>query len=446
MSERNLTQNASIERIEGHFTALSRIGNLGESMDMGFTRPAWSDEETAAIDYIIGEAEKSGFKAEFDSLGNAFISYNSDACEQCVQVGSHLDTVVRGGLFDGAAGIVAGLEALSSLANSGRPLQKRLQLVIWRGEESGSYGAALKGSKAAFGLLPSSALQARFQGQTLEEAITKQGYSAENIRLRKPSINQLQIDSIAAHIELHIEQGAKLELDGDDIGIVTSIRGPRRMRVMLRGEAAHSGSTPMGSAYRKDANLAMAQIHVQLDLLAQEKLAEGADLVQTIGVINSDRDFNREHPEIYECGITKVCPFAYFTLDIRSSTKTFLDSYSQSAKYIIEDISRAVGVEAEIAELGSSEPLELLDPALQELAEEAAKNLGYPAQRLASGAGHDVQIVAQQKKSSGEAVPSLLLFIPCRLGISHSPREWTSSEAVKKGADVIEAVLAQLVF
>jgi N-carbamoyl-L-amino-acid hydrolase len=442
--------NIPILNITKHLAALSKIGNLGESLEEGFLRASWSDEETAAMDYIRAEGESVGLTARYDAVGNLFISTpqsiaegNIELPQEVIQIGSHLDTVPRGGLFDGGAGIVAGLEAIKAVVKNKKTLKRRLELVIWRGEESGTFTTVFKGSKAAFGILDSECLNNVYGGVSLRHAIAAQGYDPSVIEQGQATLDQSEIDLIAAHLELHIEQSTKLEKDECDIGVVTSIRGPRRLRVTLHGKAAHSGATPMGSKYRKDANLCMAHIIVALDSLCMKQIAKGDDLVQTVGVINSDKTLNVQKSEIYESAITKVSPLAYFSLDIRSNRKDTLESYSDSAATLIENKAEEFGVRATIETLASSEPLEALDPTLQNAVVDSARSLGYSSQKLASGAGHDVAVVAQQLKSDGTRIPSALVFIPCRDGISHNPLEFASDDALHKGAMVLAETISK---
>ena len=155
--------------IAKHINALSHIGNLGPSAKDGFNRRAWSDEETKAMDYIKTEGIKIGLKPKHDSVGNLFLD-TDESTKEVVQVGSHLDTVPSGGNFDGAAGIVSGLEAIKSLMKRGLPKGKGLELVVWRGEEATSFGVANKGSKLAFGeKIPIS--------KELKEVIKQQGFN-----------------------------------------------------------------------------------------------------------------------------------------------------------------------------------------------------------------------------------------------------------------------------
>ena len=252
-----------------------------------------------------------------------------------------------------------------------------------------------------------------------------------------PSIHQSEVDSIAAHVELHIEQASLLESRQKDIGIVTGIRGVERIKVILRGAFDHSGGTPMGTEYRRDANLALGHILIALDQLASEALAQGHDLVQTVGVINSDESFNSNHRDVYRNAITKVSGFAYFMLDVRTLEDSFTSEHILRVHRAIVSIARKYGIDAEIEPIERSKAIPLLTPAITDLIEESANDLDYSSLRLPSGSYHDAAIVAQQTQSSGAPVNTGMVFIPCRRGVSHDPEEFASAEAIAKGANTL---------
>jgi hydantoinase/carbamoylase family amidase len=430
-------------RIEELFSQLEKIGNLGTSREQGFCRAAWSDEETRAMQVIQATAEKAGMKSSWDGIGNLFLSTPTPASET-VQAGSHLDTVPHGGNYDGAAGIVCGLEAILQLKPMWEKLKRRIELVVWRGEESACYGAVCKGSQGAFGLNDPAILERTFQGQTLEQAIRSQGFDPSFIRERKPTLDQNRIDSITSHLELHIEQAKRLKTDGIPIGIVSSIRGTVRLRVQVFGEANHSGGTPMGIRYRKDANLAIAYMQVALHEECSYALEKGYDLVQTVGVINSDEDFNKKNPEVSENALTKVSPYGYFTLDIRSNDSRFLSEYTEAVKTILNKKAERYNVGIQIDPLLSLEPVERLDPQVQEVLESSCRDLKIPYLVMPSGALHDAAVVAGIRKPSGERIPVGMIFIPCKDGISHNPAEYADSQDLARGALVLSNALYRL--
>jgi len=424
------------ERIEGHFDELAKIGNLGPRREDGYLRASWSDEESAAMTYIGAVGRSAGMIATYDGVGNLFVR-TPQRRAQVVQTGSHLDTVPKGGLYDGGAGVVAGLEAIIALKPYWDALERGLELVVWRGEESATFGVMCKGSQAAFGLLDPETLKREYRGKTLQEAIYYQRFAPGSIEERKPTLSQEKIDSIAAHLELHIEQANRLEREGMDIGIVTGIRGTARLRVDVTGEARHAGGTPMGTAFRKDANLAMAYMQVELDRLGQDYMEQGEDLVQTVGVINADRDLNQRDGRVYDNALTKISPFGYFTLDIRSTSSAFLGAYKKQVRDLIGKVGACYRVEVKITEFSALSPVEAMDFRLQASVEAACQEMGLKYLYMPSGALHDVSVVSEQRRSDGTAIPTGLIFVPCEDGVSHNPLEYASPEAIGKGAMVL---------
>lgn len=428
--------------VEEIYKTLDKIGCLGGSRAAGYLRAAYSDEETAAMRFIESLAKDAGAVSRWDKAGNLAMEWAGKSPE-FVETGSHIDTVPRGGNFDGAVGVVAGLLALRAIKKTNAKTKRGLRLRIWRAEESSTFNVLYGGSKAAFGLLEEGYLSHVFQGKTYEEAMRSQGADADAVRRREKLIPQTEIDAIAAHVELHIEQGRLLEAGKTDVGIVTSIRASRRYRIVLSGDFDHSGGTPMGKAHRRDVNLAMAYMQVRLDEHCNQRLGEGWDLVQTVGVINCSEDFNRENPILFSNAIPIISGFGYFSLEVRSNRATTLLDYSKEAERIITDIAAEYGVSAEVQLLSSGTPLEQMDAAIQGSMESAAKRLGISTLRIDSGAGHDTAVVGVQKKSDGSTIPVGMLFIPCLDGKSHCPEEHASFDAIAKGASVLaEGLLA----
>jgi hydantoinase/carbamoylase family amidase len=432
----------SRDNIDKHFSALERIGNLGSNREDGFLRASWSDEETAAFNYIAAQARDYGLEVKEDALGNMYISMPGEF-KEIVQVGSHLDTVPEGGNYDGATGIITGLEAIKAIMNSGKKISKGLELVVWRGEESSTYSVVYKGSKAAFGILPPQSLDKSFRGQTLEQAILRQDYDPEIIRKGKATLTQEDRDRIAAHIELHIEQGKVLEILKKDVGIVTSIRGPARYKILVSGEFDHSGATPMGTGYRKDANLAIAYMQVRLNELVTKYNARTCDLVQTIGIINTDSSTNENYSEVYANALTKISGFGYFTLDIRSNSKRELEVYTADALTEIKAIGERFNVDVDIQSIGKSLPIESLSEHIQNTIEQSTSDLGYSSHYMPSGAGHDAAIIAKIKKSDGNFIDTGMIFVP-HDGKSHCKEEYANHDAIAKCADVLAKTLYKL--
>ncbi len=435
--------NVDRENIANHVKEFSRVGRLGKSASDGFLRASWSNEESELFRYVEGCAREIGMLICYDEIGNLFMRTNS-GFDQVVQVGSHLDSVPNGGNYDGVAGIIAGIEAVRAINESGGNLKKDLEIVIWRGEESATYDTVYKGSRAAFGIAPVEMLEKKSEGQTLGDAIRAQGFNVNCVVENRATLDQKDIDSILAHIELHIEQGKKLERDGVDIGNIMSIRGPCRHLIRVSGEFDHSGATPMGVKYRRDANLAIAHMQVALDELSRSENFFGKDLVQTVGEVNSNLDFNEKFADLKNSSITKVCGFGYFTLEVRSDDNSFRDRYVVYAHQCIRDIADRFNVDVEIEIIDNSSALQSLCSNIRSKISRASDAYGYSSVSMPSGAGHDATIVDKQIRSDGSNIPTGMIFIPCKDGKSHCKEEYTSVEAISRGADVLAHTMYSL--
>lgn len=429
--------------VEEIYSQLSKIGCLGESPASGYLRASWSIEESQAYEYFQKLGKELDLQSCFDEVGNLSI-YTTSASGQYIESGSHLDTVVMGGNFDGAAGVVAGFLAISEIVKSRVDLKHGLKLRIWRGEEGGTYNLACKGSRAAIGQFPIKALENKFKGISLEQSILNSGFSVKAIQEQKALLSQSEIDSILLHVELHIEQANYLEANKIDLGIVTSIRGPSRFRIEILGQFDHSGGTPMGISYRRDANLALAHILVALDKLANTELEAGHDLVQTIGVINNDPTTNESDPRVYQNATAKISGYAYFDLDIRSNNLQFKNSYCRKVQETIEAIAKHLNTVASVTATSATEPVESLDLNAQLLMESISRKNDISCCRMPCGALHDCAYLAKLLQSSGNNVPIGMIFIPCLNGKSHCPEEFASYEAIAKGATVLAQSMLHL--
>ena len=431
------------DKITAQYEVLNTIGALGKSPADGYLRAAYSPEETQAMSHIERSARTGGLSSRWDAAGNLIVELPGET-DQWVETGSHLDTVPYGGNFDGAAGVVAGLAAMFHLkAKAPRP-HRGLRLRVWRGEESATFQEACLGSKAAFGVLNPASLENRYEGVSLKQAMVSQGVDPALILTETPALSQEEIDGITAHVELHIEQGNMLEKTGNEIGIVTGIRGAYRQWVTLEGQFDHSGATPMGSDFRKDVNLALAAILLRLDDLARESFPRENDLVQTVGVINSSRDRNDRFPGVYRNAVTKVSGYGYFSHEVRSCDTEFRDRYCSKAQDVITETALSYGVKPQIEVFADNPGIQNLNTDIQNVVAAACEGLRYSYTHIPSGAWHDAAVVAQQPQSSMRAVPVGMIFIPCRNGRSHCPEECTSPYQIAAGASVLAGTLWDL--
>lgn len=382
--------------------AAARFGGAGA----GVTRYAWSPELHAVGGWLVERLRELGLEAAFDAAGNVIGRWESGQ-GPAVVIGSHLDTVPNGGRYDGALGVLAGLDAIRSLRSSGIAPSRPVWLASFMDEEGSRFRTGMLGSRAFVGE-DLSGLGARVgaDGVSLREAMAALGFDFDRIGEARA------IDRVGAYLELHIEQGPRLERAGIDVGVVTAIVGLVSYRARLTGEANHAGTTPMDS--RRDALAGAARVVLAL----RDEARAGGDMTANVGIIS------------VEPGGFNVIPGACeFTIDVRSPSA---ESFARAQRFVsgqIERIAEEEGLGFELEETHRLEPSPM-DPALVERLEQAAALEGASSMRLVSGAGHDAMTLARH-------VPAAMLFVPSRGGISHSPDEWTSERHCELGARVL---------
>lgn len=400
----------NIERVERR---LDDIWEIGATDEEGVTRLAYSDEETEAIEYICEELPED-FAVSEDSIGNVFATKEPNA-DQTILMGSHLDTVFNGGRLDGALGVVAALEAIQTAYKVDEP-QIPPTLVIFRAEESSRFGQWAIGSRGALGNLTVDDFSATDQSDIpLWQAMQQQGFQPED--LSEPTINP---NRIAGFLELHIEQGRVLDENSVNLGIVTSIRAPVRYRVTVNGDYDHSGATPM--MLRKDAIAGAAKMITEIEALAIDA-AKDEDLVATVGELTT-----------YNGAINKVCGKASFPIDIRSKNESVRDKFEKKVLDQLESVSKERELTTDTEQLDRSPPVHL-DDTVTKLLADITSEIGISYQQIPSGGGHD----AMNLQHAG--IPTGMLFVPSIDGISHSPEEATSQEAVEDATKVLTNAL-----
>ena len=383
------------KRFERNFNAISEFGALKGG---GLTRLAFSKEDLEARKFLINLIEKNGFKLKIDNVGNIYAIYD-DGCEadaKPVCVGSHIDSVPNGGFYDGTLGVMAGLEALSSIKEAGIKLKRPLWLINFSCEESSRFKTATIGSKIISGKLSQQRLHELKDedGISLFEAMSAAGFKPQNL---DEAI--LKENSLHAYLELHIEQGPVLERSAISIGVVSGIAAPIRFEITIQGKADHSGATPMNM--RSDALLAASHIIIAANKFAKNKKTA----VATVGYAHA------------KPGVLNVVPGeARLGVDLRDIDKASLEELNLELRNFVGELSRELKFSYEIRELSSDEPVKLSEHAIN-LLEDEAKKLGIKTLTLPSGAGHDAMNLTKLASSVG------MLFIPCVDGISHNTKE-----------------------
>ena len=389
----------------------------------GVTREAYGPRETAAQDVVARFARAEGLAVEHDRAANLVISLPGRSADApFIAVGSHLDSVPCGGNYDGAAGVIAGVLALALLKRVPIAPPRTVRLLALRGEESAWFGKSWIGSHALLGLLADADLAQRRtdSGRTLADHLRDAGADIEAIRAREPL---LRAASVAAFLELHIEQGPVLEAAGLPLGIVTSIYGNlRHRRIRCGGEAAHAGATPRG--LRRDAVIAVADFVMRLDARWSEWLAHGRQITVTHGMVATDP---------HEHAISRVAGTVDFSLEIRAEDEATLRAFHEAARAE----AAAVGVERGVAFEFDTPIVNLpaaMDAAWIERLAACCEEERIPVHPMPSGAGHDAAVFAHA------GVPTAMLFIRNQFG-SHNSREDMQLADFQLGLGVLVRVL-----
>jgi beta-ureidopropionase / N-carbamoyl-L-amino-acid hydrolase len=399
-------------RLLRDLNAVSRIG-IGDHGSV--TRLVFSIKELRSRQFLIHQMRQIGLQIHIDRIGNIFGRLDGqNAKAPALLVGSHLDTVLHGGKFDGTMGVIAALEAVRTLKEQKIVLQSPVEVVCFVGEESSRFGYSTLGSSLVAGEVHAKdlAYAADAQGNKLADILASMGIHRNNLRSmrRDPS-------TVKAYLELHIEQGPILEAKKKPIGIVTSIAAPTRFRVVFTGQADHSGTTPM--EMRKDALVAASKLIVAVEEICRRySHIEKGRVVGTVGAMK------------IEPGVINAIPGkAELSVDIRSITAAAKRRVVRLVQARVRKIAGRRKIRAEILPLREEDPVPL-DKRLIRLLQECCESRNIAYEIMPSGAGHDAMQMAK-------VTPAAMLFIPSRRGISHSPLEWSEPGDICLGAQLL---------
>jgi len=367
----------------------------------GIVRDSYGEGEQTAHDLVRSAAAALNLDISVDAIGNLMMTLaGSDRAAPGILIGSHLDSTPQGGNFDGAAGVVAGLSALSGLRRAGVTPRVDLTVMAVRGEESSWFDISYIGSSGAFGLLDPDCLKVprSDNGVSFESALLERGFDPQAIRERRRLLDPKRI---RAYLELHIEQGPKLVEKGLPAAVVTAIRGCRRFRnARCYGQYGHSGTLPR--EYRRDAVAATVALLHHLESVWMDYETRGADLVFTVGELSTD-------PLLH--APSKVAGETRFVLDFRSTSEDIMRDVVAEARAAAARIGDDYRVRFELGDTSDS-PAAVMDPRLRA----ALKGVFDQSFDLPSGAGHDAAVFA------GVGIPSAMIFVRNDHG-SHNPEE-----------------------
>jgi allantoate deiminase len=377
---------------------LGQISNEPQRLVRLFLTP----EHRRAADLIARWMRDAGMTVSEDALGTVRGHWRPEKTKRLL-VGSHIDTVIDAGKYDGPLGVVTGILAVKELAARGADLPFGIDVLAFGDEEGSRFRTTLAGSSACAGVFDRASLAFPDRnGITLGDALKAYGKNLDDIEAAA-----YDLKNVVGYVELHIEQGPVLEAEKLPLGVVTGIVGQSRMRVVVLGDAGHAGTVPM--RMRHDALAGAAELMLAVEQTALENEDDG--MVATVGRIEASP------------GATNVIPGRVgFSLEFRSST----DAKRKAAIELIKADAQRMAVRRRLE--FAFEPFHETNttactPFMQEMFADAISSLGYSAIRLPSGAGHDAQVMAK-------LCPMAMLFVRCKGGISHNPAEFASEQDI----------------
>jgi N-carbamoyl-L-amino-acid hydrolase len=395
---------------------LDALAAIGATADGSCCRLALTDEDKAGRDLVVGWMRELGLEVRIDPIGNIFgLRRGEESIESCapVMTGSHIDTVRTGGRYDGNLGVLGGLEVVQTLNDAGLTTRRPVVVGAFTDEEGARFHPDMAGSLAYVGGIPLEELYATrgIDGKVFKDELERIGYLGDApVPLYRPH----------AYVELHIEQGPVLDLEGITIGAVEDLQGISWTEVLITGQSNHAGTTPM--RLRHDAGYCAAAIGTFVRQLVKEL---GGNQVGTVGSITL-------HPNLTNV----IAARARVTVDLRNTDDAVLVESERRLVAFLQQLERDEGVKIETHSLARFAPV-LFDKGIAARIARTAQRLGHSCRPMTSGAGHDAQMLAR-------ICPTAMIFVPSVRGISHNPAEHTAPEHLAAGADVLLHTLLEL--
>ena len=391
---------------------IRELGALGRDTDGRLTRLACSDADKLGRDRLCAWITEAGLEVVVDRVGNIFGIWN-DTGEAPVMIGSHIDTVIDAGIYDGCYGVLAALEVIAALKAAGFVPARPLVVAAFANEEGVRYAPDMMGSLVYVGGLATEAALATIgtDGSVLGAELERIGYAGAH----EPGFLAPH-----AYVELHVEQGPVLAREGITIGAVENLQGISWQRVTIDGVANHAGTTPM--SMRRDAGHAAARV---VTFLRDRATASNAPTVATVGCMS------------FEPNAINVIPSrATFTVDLRDPDEQRLQAEEAALADYLRKLAAAEDVTIAVERLARFKPV-VFDAGIVGMVEASARTRGLSSRRITSGAGHDAQMLAR-------IAPAAMIFVPSTGGISHNPDEHTADADLVAGANVLLDVVARL--
>ena len=391
---------------------LMDLAAIGATPEGGCRRLALSDEDRQGRDWLVAQMRALDLDVRIDQIGNITGIMKGAADGPAILIGSHIDTVASGGKYDGAYGVISGLEIIAALRDAKIIPPRAVAVTAFTNEEGARFQPDMFGSCVWAGTLSldDARRSADAEGFLAGEELRRIGYEGPE----KPGFLQLH-----AYLELHIEQGPVLDSEGGGIGAVTGVQGITWLEITIEGQPNHAGTTPM--AYRRDAGLAAARINLRAH-----------DITQVIPGQLANMGFFRAEPN----NVNVVPERVVATLDLRNPHADHLAQAEKNIRDYRAGLEKDGDLKITIRDLARFAPTSFSEHVIGKV-EAAAKSLNLPVRRMISGAGHDAQMMAP-------LCPTAMIFVPSVGGLSHNPKELTRDADLVAGADVLLQVVMDL--
>jgi N-carbamoyl-L-amino-acid hydrolase len=395
------------------WSRLQRLAEEGARPDGGVCRLALSDADKAGRDLVVQWMRELGLTVTIDAIGNVVGVRRGEEDGAPVMIGSHIDTVATGGRYDGALGVLGGLEVIETLNDAGVVTKRPLAVAFFTNEEGARFQPDMFGSLVFTGAmaLETALTSVSIDGRKAGEELKRIGYGGD-APVGKPNVH--------AYVELHVEQGPTLEAEGFAIGAVEGVQGISWTEFTLTGQANHAGTTPM--RMRRDAGYVAAAIAVHARRIAEEL---GGHQVATVGALTLTPNL-----------VNVVAEPALMTIDLRNTDNERLKEAEERLKSFAVKAAAGEGVKLETRSLARFDPVAFA-PHLVARVEAIATEFDLPVKRLPSGAGHDAQMLAA-------VCPACMIFTPSARGVSHNIAEYTKPDDLAAGADVLLRLVTEL--
>jgi beta-ureidopropionase / N-carbamoyl-L-amino-acid hydrolase len=391
--------------------SIATLANIGQLPNGGVKRIAYSQEDIKARNLVQQWMRELEMEVNIDAAGNIIGRYSGkNPVASAIATGSHIDTVPCGGHYDGAYGVLAGLEVVRVLRENQTRLSRPIEVIVFTDEEG-----SMIGSKAISGrVVQDPEYYRRPDGTDIQTCLARVGGNWNNITQARR-----KTEDISAFVELHVEQGPVLESMDKQIGVVEGIVGQRRFNITVKGSANHAGTTPM--QMRCDALVAAAQVVLAVNQIGNTP----GQQVATVGKM-----------EVLPNAANVVPGWVEMSLDIRDLSSLHIDSLLQQLRIHLEEIAVATDTQIRLNPCLQNEPA-LAEPQIQKAIALSCEQLNLTYTYLPSRASHDAQELAQVSDMG-------MIFVPSKMGVSHDASEYTSPEQCIQGANILLQTLIQL--